>query len=359
MGFLNSAEASSAELKLRLKAREGLLSFGINYLDDSLTGIMPSDLVLIGAASGAGKTQICCNIALANIENGKRVHYFALEADTYEIERRLKYQIFAKYFFQDPNRPKISISFTKYCLGELWQTCQQYEIQSDDEFTKKYKNHWTFYKQDKFDVADMIFNVIGIAEKTDLIIIDHVHYFDYDEDRENKSIKEIAKMARTLALEQNKPIILVSHMRKRDKFVKEFCPSMEEFHGSSDLYKIATKAITVGPGPSNQFGGFDTYLRAVKNRYDGGVTRYIGKVSYDIKSGRYSKGYEIGKANQSGDGDFEVIDKTLQPDWCNNSTGEVSNNNHVAPRKPLFNHATGEPYVNGTSKKTNRRVDLD
>jgi hypothetical protein len=339
MSFVCASESNLDEIIPRTKNRDKLLTFGIDYLDDAMLGIMPNDLVLIGAGSGSGKTQTCCNIAAANIANGKRVHYIALEAEMYEIERRIKYNFFAKHFFRDPLRPKININFQNWMMGDYWESCKFYEAQASEEFAEKFKTLFIFYKQGKFDIKDMIFTVTTCADETDLIIIDHVHYFDYDDSNENSSIKDIAKTARMLTLEQSKPMILVSHLRKRDRFADELCPGLEEFHGSSDLFKISTKAITLGPGASSGPGEFDTYFRVVKNRFDGGVTRYIAKATYLQKEGRYAKGYEIGTSNQKRDNGFTAIDRHLQPEWCINSTRASGSYSGMVETKRLINHA--------------------
>jgi replicative DNA helicase len=69
------------------------LTFGVQFLDEAVGGIYSNDLVLYGAKTGIGKTQLATITAMANAANGKRVHFFALEAEQHEIERRIKYQI--------------------------------------------------------------------------------------------------------------------------------------------------------------------------------------------------------------------------------------------------------------------------
>ena len=315
MSFIRSIEKSYDEASKRQNGREGLLKFGISYLDDAMVGILKNDLILIGAGSGAGKTQTCCNIAKANVEQGKRVHYIALEAEFLEIERRIKYQIFAREFFADPKRPKISISFQNWMLGDYMKSCVAYEAIAANEFIKRFDGLFTFYKNEKFDINDMILKITECADDTDLIILDHVHYMDFDDDNENKSVKNIAKTARTLALEMGKPIILVSHMRKSDRHSRTFAPGLEEFHGSSDLYKIATKAITIGPGAMID-NKIETYFRIVKNRFEGSVTRYIGKSYYNSQQGKYERTYEIGDAQQSWDNGFHQLTRDIYPEWA-------------------------------------------
>ncbi len=321
MSFIQSNTVALTEVEDRLEKDKGILTFGIDYLDDATEGILRNDLILLGARSGAGKTQTCINIAKANIEKGKRVHFIALEAEALEIERRIKYQIFAKYFFADPDRPSVDISFQTWMLGRFIKSCEKYEAAAASEFMGKYENLFTFYKLNKFDVTDLIEKVIECSDKTDLIIVDHVHYFDFDDNNENRAVKEIAKTARTLTLEQGKPIILVSHLRKRDRFTEDLVPSLEEFHGSSDLYKIATKAITIAPGDKFNTTKFETYFRIVKNRFEGSVTRFIASKNYLTKEGKYESGYQIGDANAKRNANIEWFQSDMRPKWAKNSKG--------------------------------------
>lgn len=340
MSFLKASDSAVSEQLSRRNNRARLLTFGIDYLDDAMVGIMPNDLILIGAGSGSGKTQVCCNIAAANVANRKRVHYIALEAELFEIERRVKYNFFSKHFFADPLRPRgLNMSFQSWMMGDFFDSCEEYERKATIDMQEKFNSFFTFYKQEKFDLSDMIFTVTTCAEKTDLIIIDHVHYFDYDDEKENQAIKAIAKAARSLTLEQGKPMILVSHLRKRDKFSNEICPGLEEFHGSSDLYKISTKAITLGPGGPVDGGGFETFFRIVKNRFNGGVTRYLGKVIY--REGSYEKGYEIGSANQRREDGFVATDRHLYPEWCSNSHRPSGDSSSAPETRRVLNFAPG------------------
>lgn len=318
MSFLQSNSLSFSEVDERENRRDRLLTFGIDYLDDATAGILRNDLILIGAGSGAGKTQVCCNIARANIEVGKKVHFIALEAEHAEIERRIKFQIFAKKFSEDPDRPHVQISFQNWMLGDYVKSCAKYEAAAAQEFAENYTTLYTFYKQDKFDVYDLTAKVLECADETDLIICDHVHVFDYDDDNENRAIKEIAKTARMLTLENGIPIILVSHLRKRDKSQADLVPGIDEFHGSSDLYKIATKAITLAPGRWSPDGRYETLFRVVKNRFEGSVTRNIASCNYLIKEGRYEKGYKLGDANTKRDTGFKELDLHVYPSWASN-----------------------------------------
>lgn len=349
--FIQSNSLSFSEFESRKNKREGILTFGIDFLDDAMAGILKNDLILIGASSGAGKTQTCCAIAKANIEKGKRVHFIALEAEYAEIERRIKYQIFAKHFFADMQRPNVHISFQDWMLGDFLETCAKHEALAASEFANAYANLFTYYKQDKFDLNDLILKVCECADDTDLIIVDHVHYFDFDDENENRAVKEIAKTARTLTLEQGKPIILVSHLRKRDRGSLDLVPGLEEFHGSSDLYKIATKAVTLSPGRWSPEGKYETFFRIVKNRFEGSVTRNIASCNYLTKEGNYEKGYYLGDANRKREDGFSELGADFYPGWARNHGGKRGKYSIVTVKESSIHAISGGKKTFRTSYK--------
>jgi replicative DNA helicase len=318
--FRSASQSAHVEIDARRNARKGLRRFGIQFLDDALLGVSPSDLVLIGAPSGVGKTQLCCNIALANMREGKRVHFMALEAEEFEIERRIKYQIFANAYYEARKRGHPAASrvptYDRWVLGDFIDELMEFELFAAEQLEKHYKDLFLFYKQDRFTVANLIENVVANASESDLFIIDHVHYFDFDDDNENRAMREIAKTVRSLALEEGKPIILVAHLRKRDKQNEELVPGIDEFHGSSDLTKIATKVITIAPGGRTADGCFETFFRIPKNRMNGGVTRFIGRVMFDPKRNQYETTYKVGRAGLTKKTGFEEFAHDLNPEWA-------------------------------------------
>lgn len=319
MIFKDSASRIVGEIERRRKNLGQRLKFGIDFLDDALRGILRDDLILLGAPSGMGKTQLCCNIANNNLADGRRVHYVALEASEDEIERRLLFPLVMERFLSDPNRPRIEkrVTYSDWLLGEHIDALMEYEKSAAEFFTKAYKSLFMFYKQDKFGISELIQAVLMAARDTDLIMIDHVHYFDLDDDNENRAIREIAKTVRQLAIDEQIPIILVAHLRKRDRGNDDLCPGLEEFHGSSDLYKLATKVITMSPGQMTRDGHFETFFRIPKNRIDGGVTRFMAKEYFNPKKGAYEQNrYQLGWAEQKRSKGFAEIEEGLRPTWA-------------------------------------------
>lgn len=321
MAFGNASKNLALERSLRQKLKGRLLQFGNSFLDDSLLGIRPDDLILVGAPSGIGKTQFCVSVALFNAAAGKKVHFFALEAGEFEIERRIKFQFIAKEFYLNPTRPSLGrpLQFDEWEVGAYGEALALYEEKAEKNAQEALKNLHTFYKSEKFDYAKLIEYVGLIQDETDLIIVDHVHYFDWDDDNDNRAIKEIAKAARDVCLKSEKPIILVAHLRKRDKQNAEIAAGLDEFHGSSDLTKIATKVITLAAGGPAENGGYYTYLRTPKNRHSGSSSRFLAQMIFNEKTGAYENEYKLGWANSTKFGELECA---KFPSWMGRSSQE-------------------------------------
>lgn len=349
MGFRSAATTNRDERESRRAYGKSRLKFGIDFLDDALRGILEDDLLLIGAGSGVGKTQFCCNLAMINMLEGKKIHYIALEAGEFEIERRLKYPLVMERFFADPDRPKIDkVSYADWVLGDAIDELAEYEESADKFFDSAFRDLFLFYKQDSFGLAHLREAILSCSTDTSLVIVDHVHYFDFDDDNENRAMKDLAKAVRQLALGERKPIVLIAHLRKRDRGNDDLVPGLEEFHGSSDLYKIATKVITMSSGRPIGDGLYETFFRIPKNRLDGGVTRYAAREFFNQRTGGYEKGkYSLCWAEQKRSTNFGEIAREQYPKWARLCGGML----HPRHEGPIKNHAPGAspaqrmPYV--------------
>lgn len=320
MPFFSASKNSRAELEDRVHARKNLRTFGISFLDEALIGIGPGDLVLLGAPPGIGKTQLCCNIAKANIDQGRRVHFIALESDEFEIERRLKYEIVAKLFYSSSTRPELPgrLSFDRWRMGDFIEYMPGIELEALEIFENQFKPLILHYKaEEKFGIDELIRSVISTASETDLFIIDHAHYFDLeDEGDENHAMKKLAKTVRHLAIDEQRPIILVAHLRKRDRHNNELVPDMDEFHGSSDLAKIATRVITLSSGSVTPDGHYETFFRVSKNRLNGGSKYYVARLLFNPQKGCYEQRYRLGKSGLTRVDGFQDIEEAAVPEWA-------------------------------------------
>jgi len=309
----------AGEREDRIECGARALSFGVQFLDDAMGGILPRDLVLIGAKTGLGKTALATMIAQSACDAGKNVHYFALEAEDKEIERRMKFQILSTMYYERQYRPK-RIRYLDWYMGRLDEELASFEPVADMEMRRVARTLSTFYRLDSFTGADFVKQLDAIKDTTDLVILDHLHYVDSADDNENRGYKNTVKQIRDAALRSGKPVIVVAHVRKTDRKNETLVPTIEDFHGSSDIPKIATKAIMLAPAydvPPPEPHLWPTYMQIPKCRLDSSLARFVSLVTFNARTNSYEKQYALGRATDGGK-TFTGIQSKDVPPW---STG--------------------------------------
>lgn len=290
------------ERRAKLVARE--LRFNVDFLDDALGGILPNDLIILGARTGAGKTALASMIAQGNAKQGKRVHYFALEAEDDEIERRMKYRALVALYRAAGNASSSRLSYRNWYRGKVDDLLDPFEAAAEEALSA-YGTLQTYYRGESFDVEDLDRTFRAIREQTDLIILDHLHYVDSDDPNENRAYKEVTKRIRDISLSSGVPVLVIAHLRKKDRGgPRRLMPDIDDFHGSSDVTKIATKCILIAPAPQGdeQHSSYrwGTYMQCCKDRMDGSLVRYCALTHYDVRFSTYDASYELGAFNVEG-----------------------------------------------------------
>ena len=298
--FINFSENFDALQDATLKNGEGLLSFGIPFLDDSLRGIAKTDLILLGASSGAGKSEAAFHIAFHNARLGKKVLLFALEAEKKEVELRQLYKFLAREYFSDPQRAQGRLNYSDFYYGKCWDLVGKYMPKAKEQFNT-IQNLFIRYSDEGYTLDKFAIDVQSFAD-ADLIVLDHLHYLELGDEVENKAFKKALQRIRQTVLDYEIPVILISQLRKEanNNRQQSAMPDLADFHGSSDIYKVATKAIMLAPGDKVIDYHSDEFLRptlikAVKCRLDGSVKAYTGAMNYDFKTNSYKDSYIVGK----------------------------------------------------------------
>jgi RecA/RadA recombinase len=317
------------------------LPFGVKFLDDAMIGVSKGDLVLIGGRSGGGKTELASHIAMTNALQGKKVYFFALEAERNEIADRIKYKILANCYFAQKHSKGSTIAYDRWKAGLLAREFEPY-VEAANEHIKKLTNLFVRYGEESYTIDQYDRDILEIKNDADLIIIDHLHYFDLDEAQANAELKAIMKRIKFLALQYQTPVILVAHIRKQDRRFSGLVPDQEDFHGSSDVIKIATKAITIasaynrrnmragplvdGKATAEEIdlpaGQFASYLKIVKNRRNGSVCMPTALVSYSPDTNSYGSGYILGdEVTEKGGAAFMARESSQIPKWAEGASG--------------------------------------
>ena len=314
--YTSLGDSIEGERERRALLGKTLIPFSIPFLDDSLGGICRDDLVLIGGRSGGGKSEIALHVAMSAALMGKKVFYFGLEFACKELERRVLYKKLTQRFFNDPDKRAGVPDFQSWMLGQQDHLFEKYyddEIQSLRSMT----NLLIRNRQAEFTLDDFERNIIS-EKDCDLFVVDHLHYFDVDfTNKENEAMSRIIKTIRSNILAYDRPVVLVSHIRKADPRGNQLCPSQEDFHGSSEIYKNATRAITISPVTTDFHDPtvWPTYIWAVKNRFGNDRARYIATVGFCTKKNSYLEGYKLQLINPTGT-KATNIDRFKIPNWA-------------------------------------------
>ena len=305
--FRPSADRLEGEEKRRLDLAAKSVPYGISFLDDAIAGITPNDLVMIGGRSGMGKTELARMIA-TNVAQSAPVFYFALEAEQDEIERRAKYTEMGKLYRANHDKiPRGKIDYLHWYKGLLQEDLDKpYGKLAEEIAKKKMKNLKTFYRKGgAFTIDNLNKKIYEIYKEARLIIVDHIHYVDFEGGEENREMKRLIGTVRNVSLSLGVPVICVSHLRKGERGRdKALIPNQEDFHGSSDIAKTATVCIIIGGArglisSDSRTVGKATYMRIPKSRLGGSLLYYCGVTFFDTITNEYKYPYALGHLNFS------------------------------------------------------------
>jgi replicative DNA helicase len=270
------------------------------FLTDAIGGIVKSELIVIGADSGAGKTEKVNSIAYSNAAKGLRVHVFSLEGDKYDFINRQKYKQYIKAIIGESFK-ELYTSYRDFLINRIPAEGRSILLQIDEGFKKIYPNLFIYDRRDMLNISRFEAHLDLLDGRTDLVIVDHLHYFEFLSKNEYSELNDIMRKIKTLQSNYRIPIILVSHLRKKGK--DRAFPDQEDFHGSSNIVKQADTVIILSPmelkeTPGGTFeeqierGLYKTGVRIAKCR-TGFSRNIIGIMEYNIVTREYTSGYEL------------------------------------------------------------------
>lgn len=317
----------TAETRIANRAVEAAnwIPFGISFLDEALLGISPNDLVLLGAHTGVGKTQIATHVAMNAVSQYKRVRFYALEAEDGEIQDRAVWNEMCRRFYKrNPHgQPGIDLRYRAWRRGDL-QSLQDLEIEVTRELNTKFLELETIYQKGGYTVENFVESLEGIGDVS-LIVVDHMHYFDMDDENEVRALRRAVKQIRKAVLHLKKPVLLLAHLRKSDRMQKSPVPDIDDFYGSSDLTKIATQVIIASRAEEEAKSAFmrPTWLYIAKSRDAGETQGYSGLCSYNLREGRYNANYLLARVRRGADP--EIMEGSRIPRWAKGANDPKAN----------------------------------
>lgn len=329
------AFTEESESRINLNA-DKLCCYGIKPLDDALACIQPNELVVIGADSGVGKSEMGINIARANAKKGKKVVVYYLEGGHREAMQRMKYRDLTETYFKNFAGERIDIDFTGWSTNRISDPkgiLNEVEKIMYKDYMEAYKDNLYFGKiHSEFTIdtfRDSLFDrsmLVPGSEKAkygfhsfdiDLIIIDHLQYFSLPAgENEIKSITTIIRAVKQLTEMERIPVVLMSHLRK--KTIDRGIPDQEDFYGSSNIPKISSTSILIAPDYENDNFSkslFPTYLRIAKSRV-GVRPSLLIKVDFDSIKRKYADDYDMHLVNRKGEVSKKALDFEKLPIWA-------------------------------------------
>lgn len=314
-GFLPMPARLVDERDDRIDRARRRLSYFVGFLDDYLRGILQNDLVVLGAPTGMGKTDLALNIAAANAMGGRRVHYFALEAEPRELERRTKYSLLSRELFRTKHPERDRMNYTDWYIGNLENACHSLNGWAEEQILEKLATLQTFYRGARFTAEDLQKAILAVYERSQLIVIDHLHYVDSDDDNEARALGDTVKTIRDVSLRIGVPILLVAHLRKRDQRAKQLIATLDDFHGSSNVTKIATQVIAIERAhciEADKWYLHPTFISVLKDRRSG-APRLSAVCMFDQRTRGYASQYRLGRISGA---EWEEVALHEIPDWA-------------------------------------------
>lgn len=314
-GFKSSSDVTK-ELREKRFALEKLerIKFGLPFIDRALRGIAKDDLIVVSAKTGVGKSEFCTTVTLSALSQNKKVFYFALEYSYGEVEERMLFRRISKMYWSDENREQLDNvwTYSNFHDGILKKAVEKYYDQAIEEQCEANKNLFILYKEKNFDIERFSEEFKRLRGLADLVIIDHLQYFDIDHENENVGATEIIKAIRHHTTTSDIPVILVSHVRKSHFNDKKLVPSYEDIYGSSNIFKAATGVIILGPKYDAQDPDIaKTWIHIAKNRMDNSLRFYMGLQDFNLRTNSYAGNWQLHKVIKGGT-ETEFIDMTTE-----------------------------------------------
>lgn len=275
--------------------------FGVPYLDNELLGISKSDLVVIGARSGAGKSSLARIIYETN--NPLTTALFSLEnfdGDLLTEELRKAYNARMKTFYTPREWQTGQVQFEKEVLEELEKEIVKH-YQTDTIFGRKTPDNQSWTVDTLRSEMMRCVTSLGV----NLIILDHLDYLNRDNPNESdiSHITDLMNMIREV--QENAPdgcgVVAFSHLRKPIGKVDDIkVPNENEFIGSSNKIKQATQVVMIAPtNEPMEYRGFGTWFCIRKNR-NGGIKNQAAKLYFNPMTATYDPQYDLYNINYSG-----------------------------------------------------------
>ena len=205
------------------------LPTGIRELDGTITGLNRSDLIVLAARPGVGKTSFGLNIARhVSVTAGKRVAFFSLEMGKEQLASRLL-------------SCEALVEGTKLRSGDLTENEWAHLIEAGDILRQA---DLYFDDNPSITVPEMK-GKLRRLDHVDLVIVDYLQLMTGTRKNDNRvnEISEITRNLKVMAKELDVPVIALSQLRRATERTKDHRPGLSELRDSGSIEQDADIVI--------------------------------------------------------------------------------------------------------------------
>ena len=205
------------------------LSTGLSDLDRAISGLRPSDLVLLAARPGMGKTSLALNILLnAGKKSGQSVVFFSLEMSREQLAMRL---LSSETFIDNKKLTTGNLDdedWTKIALA--CASLNQTKILIDDN--------------PMLTVADMLAKCRRVTD-LGLICIDYLQLMQssggrgYANENRQQIVSDISRSLKIMAKELNVPVLCLSQLSRANESRSDKRPMLSDLRESGAIEQDA------------------------------------------------------------------------------------------------------------------------
>lgn len=198
---------------------------GIKYLDDTITGLNRSDLILLAARPGMGKTSFALNIARhVAVKESKKVAFFSLEMTREQLTSRLL-------------STEAMVHGVKLRTGKLGEDEWIRLIEAGDILSK---TQLYFDDTPGITVPEMKAKLRRLKD-VDLVVIDYLQLMSSAKRIDNRvqEISEITRNLKIMAKEINVPVITLSQLSRASEQRAEHRPMLSDLRDSGSIEQDA------------------------------------------------------------------------------------------------------------------------
>lgn len=201
------------------------VSTGFGMLDEYITGLSKSDLILIGARPAMGKTSFALNLAQNVSASGKKCLFFSLEMTKEQLAERI---LAANSGVDSQKLRRGDLTPDEWTrLGNAAGKLEKYELWLDDSSS--------------LTVSD-IKSTVKRMRDVDLVIVDYLGLIQSSSRKENRvqEVTEITRMLKMMAKDLNIPVVCCAQLsRGTEGRGKSHRPQLSDLRESGSIEQDA------------------------------------------------------------------------------------------------------------------------